>query len=58
MERFDWKARAALRNKSRKSWDAIRQLIRYREVVGEDAPISAQLPETDALFRDKPDTAT
>src|SRR5580698_434514 len=41
VERFDWKARAALRKKSRKSWDAIRQLIHYREVVGEDAPITA-----------------
>src|SRR5580658_6756930 len=58
VERFDWKARAALRKKSRKSWDAIRQLIHYREVVGEDAPITAQACETGELFRDKSDSAT
>jgi hypothetical protein len=45
VERLDWKAQAALRKKSRKSWDAVRQLIRYREVVGEDAPISTQASE-------------
>jgi hypothetical protein len=52
VERFDWKARAVQRKKSRKSWDAVRQLAHYSEVVGE--PISMQTPERDALFRDGP----
>ena len=52
VERFDWKARAALRKKSRKSWDAVRQLIQYREVVGGEASISEQSLESGDLFRD------
>jgi hypothetical protein len=52
VERFDWKTRAALRKKSRKSWDAIRQLIHFSEVVGSDGPISAQARESNDLFRD------
>lgn len=52
VERFDWKTRAALRKKSRKSWDAVRQLIHYREVVGVDTPISEQSLESGDLFRD------
>ena len=41
MERFDWKAATALRKKNRGKWDAIKQLIRYTEVVGRDVPVSA-----------------
>ena len=52
MERFDWKARAALRKKSRKSWDAVRQLVRYREVIAGDASISEQALQNGDLFRD------
>jgi hypothetical protein len=52
VERLDWKARAAARKKSRKSWDAIRQLIHYSEVVGRDTPISEQSLENGDLFRD------
>jgi len=55
VERFDWKARAALRKKSRKSWDAIRQLIHYSEVVGGDTPISEQSLASGDLFRDAAD---
>ena len=51
MKRQDWKAQAALRKKNRKSWDAVRQLIRYREVVGEDAPISTQPFEDSEFFQ-------
>jgi hypothetical protein len=52
VERLDWKAHLALRKKSRKSWDAVRQLIHYREVVGDEAPISEQALESGAPFRD------
>ena len=52
MERLDWKARAALRKKSRKSWDAVRQLLRYREVIAGDASISEQALQNGDLFRD------
>jgi len=54
VERFNWKVRAVQRKKSRKSWDAVRQLDRYSEVVGGDEPISVQVPERDDLFRDEP----
>ncbi|HXS07836.1 MAG TPA: hypothetical protein VN723_13690 [Rhizomicrobium sp.] len=50
MERLDWKAQIVLRKKSRKSWDAVQQLLRYREVVGEDAPISTQPSENEELL--------
>jgi hypothetical protein len=50
LERFDWRAAAALRRKNRKKWDAIKQLIRYREVVGRDVPVSAESIQTGSLF--------
>jgi hypothetical protein len=50
VERLDWKAQIVLRKKSRKSWDAVQQLLRYREVVGEDAPISTQPSENEELL--------
>ena len=52
VERFDWKARIALRKKRRISWDAVRQLARYCEVVGDGQPISEQARSPDDLFRD------
>ena len=52
MERFDWKAHAALRKKSRKSWDAVRQLMHYSEVVGGGEAISVQAPQAGDRFRD------
>ena len=52
VERFDWKALDVRRKKSPKSWDAIRQLSRYSEVVGKDEPILVQLVEDGDLFRD------
>jgi hypothetical protein len=52
MERFDWKAQVVRRKKSPKSWDAVRQLTRYGEVVGIDEPILVQAVEGDDLFRD------
>lgn len=52
MERFDWRAATALRQKNRKTWDAIKQLIRYKEVVGRDVPISAEAIRTGLLFID------
>lgn len=36
--------------KKRRKWDAIRQLIRYKEVVGRDVPISAESIKTGMLF--------
>jgi hypothetical protein len=50
LERFDWRAATALRQKNRKTWDAVRQLIRYREVVGHGVPISVESIQTGALF--------
>jgi hypothetical protein len=50
LERFDWRAATALRQKNRKTWDAIKQLIRYREVVGRDVPISVESIRTGTLF--------
>jgi hypothetical protein len=47
----------ALRQKNRKTWDAIKQLIRYREVVGRDVPISAEAIRTGMLFIDPADPA-
>jgi len=50
LERFDWRAAATAREKSRKSWDAIRQLARYADVVGRAIPISAQSIQSGELF--------
>jgi len=50
LERFDWRAAAALRKKNCKSWDAIAQLIRYTHVVGRDIPVSAQAIQNGELF--------
>jgi hypothetical protein len=50
LERFDWRAATTLRQKNRKTWDATRQLIRYREVVGHDVPISVESIQTGTLF--------
>jgi hypothetical protein len=50
LERFDWRAAAALRKKNHRKWDAIQQLIRYRDVVGCDTPISAQTLQSGELF--------
>ena len=47
-------AAAALRNKHLRKWDAIRQLIRYKEIVGRDLPISVRSIETGELFVDAP----
>lgn len=52
MERFDWRVTAALREKNRLKWDAIKQLIRYTEVVGRDVPVSAEAIRTGMLFID------
>ncbi|MGZ5927467.1 MAG: hypothetical protein ACXWLJ_12400 [Rhizomicrobium sp.] len=57
MERFDWRAATALRQKNCKTWDAIKQLIRYREVVGRDVLISAEAIRTGVLFIDPADPA-
>jgi hypothetical protein len=40
----------ALRKKNRRSWDAVKQLIRYKEVVGRDVPVSAESIRTGTLF--------
>jgi hypothetical protein len=50
LERFDWRAATALRKKHLQKWDAIKQLIRYKEVVGSDVPVSVQSTETGELF--------
>jgi hypothetical protein len=50
LERFDWRATMTLRKKERRKWDAIKQLIRYKEVVGRDVPISAESIQTGTLF--------
>jgi hypothetical protein len=52
LERFDWRAIAALRNKNRKKWDAVKQLIRYKEIVGREAEITADSIENGELFLD------
>jgi hypothetical protein len=40
----------ALRKQNRRTWDAVQQLIRYKEVVGRDVPVSAESIRTGALF--------
>jgi hypothetical protein len=50
LERFDWRAATALRKKNHRTWDAIKQLIRYREVVGRDVPITVESIRTGTLF--------
>jgi len=50
LERFDWRAAAALRKKKRKSWDAITHLIRYSDVVGGEILVSAQSIQSGELF--------
>jgi hypothetical protein len=52
LERFDWRAVAAFRSKNRKKWDAIKQLVRYQEIVGSEAEISADLIKNGELFLD------
>ena len=52
LERLDWRAVAALRSKNGKKWDAIKQLIRYREIVGHEAEISADTIKSGELFLD------
>jgi len=52
LERFDWRAVAALRSKNRKKWDAVKQLARYQEIVGREAEISADSLESGSLFPD------
>ena len=52
MERFDWRAIAARRNKGRKKWDAIKQLVRYQEIVGREAEITADSIKSGELFLD------
>ena len=54
LERFDWKAVQVLRQKNRKSWDAITQLIRYTNVVGRGVPVSAQSIQSGELFIEAP----
>ena len=52
LERFDWKTAAVLRGRNRKKWDAIKQLIRYKEVAGREAEISADSLKSGELFLD------
>jgi hypothetical protein len=52
LERFDWRAVAALRNKNRKKWDAVKQLIRYKEIVGREVEISTDSIKSGELFLD------
>jgi hypothetical protein len=54
LERFDWRTAAALRKKNQKRWDAVKQLTRYVEVVGREAPISAQSIQDGKLFVNPP----
>ena len=54
MERFDWRAARALRQKNRKNWDAIAQLVRYADVVGRNVPLSAQTIQSGELFVEAP----
>ena len=52
LEHFDGKGTAVLFEKGRKKWDAIRQLIRYRDVVGRETPISVETIRNGELFVD------
>jgi hypothetical protein len=54
LERFDWRAAVALRRKKQKRWDAIKQLIRYKEVVGREVPVSAESIQSGELFVEPP----
>ncbi|MEP6829251.1 MAG: hypothetical protein ABI963_02845 [Rhizomicrobium sp.] len=54
MERFDWRAATVLRRKKQKRWDAIKQLIRYKEVVGREVPISVESIQSGELFVEPP----
>jgi len=49
LERFDWRAVVA-RRKKRGTLDAIEQLIRYRDVIGGEVPISARSIQSGELF--------
>ncbi len=53
LEHFDGRGTVVLFEKSRKKWDAIRQLIRYREVVGRETPISVETIRNGELFVDR-----
>ncbi len=55
LKRFDWKAASAQQSKSWKKWDAIKQLARYREVIGRDAPGCAESMQNGELFQDRTD---
>ena len=52
VERFDWRAASTLCGKNKKPWDAIKQLIRYKEVVGRETVISAESLQSGELFLD------
>jgi hypothetical protein len=44
----------ALRRKKQKRWDAIKQLIRYKEVAGREVPVSAESIQSGELFVEPP----
>jgi hypothetical protein len=54
LERFDWKGAVVRRAKNQKRWDAIEQLIRYKEVAGREVPISIQSIQSGELFIEPP----
>lgn len=51
MKRFDWKTASTQNNKNLKKWDALKQLARYREVIGRDAPACAESMQKDEPFQ-------
>jgi hypothetical protein len=57
LERFDWRAIAALRSKNRKKWDAVKQLTRYQEIVGREAEVLTDSLRDGEAFRDPTDPA-
>ena len=55
MKRFNWKTASAQNNKNLKKWDAIKQLARYREVIGRDAPACAESMQNGEPFQERND---
>ncbi len=55
MKRFDWKTASAQNNKNLKKWDALKQLARYREVIGGNAPACTESMQKDEPFQERND---
>jgi hypothetical protein len=57
LKRFDWITASAQNNRNLKKWDALKQLARYREVIGRDARACAESMQKDELFQERNDAS-